>query len=61
MTRLEPLKLEINMEEKSIWWNIHFCGFSGFLMKVSLYLEITEHKLALESLKLSMEPGLAEQ
>lgn len=30
-------------------------------MKVSLYLEITEHKLALERLKLSMEPGLAKQ
>ena len=28
-------------------------------MKVSLYLEITEHKLALAMLKLSMEPGLA--
>lgn len=58
-TSLEPSKLEINMEENSTWWNIHFCGFSRFWMNVSLYLEITEWKLVVAMLKLSMEPGLA--
>ena len=33
--------------------------FGLFLVSLFKYLEITEHKLALAMLKLSMEPGLA--
>lgn len=37
-----------------------FAGFSGFSVKVSLHLQVTEHSFTLAVLNLPLEPGLAD-